>query len=204
MKSKRLYLVVIAALLGGALLLGRSFAQEHVAATVTRPSRVAVCDVVQVFNNYTRAKDLSAQLNESRDKVEAEGQKRQQAIQSMQLELEGLKEGSKEYEGRFNEIQRQTIEQNAWLQYQEALVMREHHRLTREMYDEIIQRITQLAKEKSIDIVLYRMRQEFRSENTRQLLQQIENRRVLYAADSTDLTDEVLAGLNEAYRIKTK
>ena len=67
MKAARVYVLVIAALLGGAVLLGRSFAQSP--STAAGPTKVAVCDVVKVFNNYNRAKDLTANLNEKRETV---------------------------------------------------------------------------------------------------------------------------------------
>ncbi len=198
MKAARVYVLVIAALLGGAVLLDRSFAQPP--STAAGPTKVAVCDVVKVFNNYNRAKDLTATLNDKRETVKAEAEKRLQAINTIGMELEELVRGSKEYERRFNDVQRLTIERTAWLQYQEALVMRDHHRLTKEMYQETIKMVGLIAQERGVQIVLSRMSEDFQSENTPQLLQQIERRKVLYAADSVDLTDTVLKRLNEAYR----
>jgi Skp family chaperone for outer membrane proteins len=198
MKAARVYVLVIAALLGGAVLLGRSFAQPP--SPAAGPTKVAVCDVVKVFNNYNRAKDLTANLNEKRETVKAEAEKRLQAINTIGMEIEELIQGSKEYERRFNDVQRLTIERTAWLQYQEALVMRDHHRLTKEMYEEIIKMVGLIAREQGVQIVLSRMGEDLQSENTPQLLQQIERRKVLYATDSVDLTDTVLKRLNEAYR----
>lgn len=198
MKAARVYVLVIAVLLGGAVLLDRSFAQPR--STAAGPTKVAVCDVVKVFNNYNRAKDLTATLNEKRETVKAEAEKRLQAINTIGMELEELVQGSKEYERRFNEVQRLTIERTVWLQYQDALVMRDHHRLTKEMYEEIIKMVGLIAQERGVQIVLSRMSEDLQSENTPQLLQQIERRKVLYAADSVDVTDTVLKRLNEAYR----
>lgn len=202
MKASRMYLLVVAAILGGAIVLSHSLAQDPAPTGVG--TRVAVCDVVQVFNSYTRAKDLTTTLNDKRQEVKAEADKRTSVIESIQLELQGLLPGSKEYERKFNDVQRMAIERKAWLQYQEALVMRDHHRLTKEMYEQIIEMISQVARERGIQIVLYRMRSELESKETRELLQQIERRRVLYAADGIDMTETVLNRLDEKYRASKK
>ncbi len=108
---------------------------------------VGVCDVVVVFNEYQRAKDLTLKLNERRDALRAENEKRGKAIDVLRTELEGLKAGSKEYEQRLNEVQRLTIERTAWLQFQESLIMRDHQRLTREMYEQILRMIQTVGEQ---------------------------------------------------------
>jgi len=185
-------------LLAAGLLLAPSLAQ--VQAPAGGATRVAVCDVVQVFNNYARANDLTETLNQKRQEIQAESQKRQQAVENLQQEMQGLLEGSEEYERRFGEIQRMSIDREAWMRHQEGTLMREHHRLTGEMYEEIVKTIEQIAKEGGIDVVLFRARGKIESQNTQQLLQQIEGRKVLYASDGVDLTDTVLTRLNEAYK----
>ncbi len=198
MKAARVYVLVIAVLLGGAVLLDRSFAQPP--STAGGPTKVAVCDVVKVFKNYNRAKDLTAALNGKRETVTAEAEKRLQAINTIGMELEELVRGSKEYERRFNEARRLTIERTVWLKFEEDLMMRDHHRLTKEMYQETIKMVGLIAQERGVQIVLSRMSEDLQSENTPQLLQQIERRKALYATDDVDMTDTVLKRLNEAYR----
>lgn len=196
MKSQTRIILLVAVLCGVAWM-GRSFAQNTV--TVQPATRVAVCDVVQVFNNYTKAKDLTAKLNARRDEIKAENDSRVKSIENMAMEIEGLREGSPEYETRMNEIQRLSIERQAWIQFQQQLTMRDHHRLTREMYDEILVMIRNVSQENGIEIVLYHMNEDIASEDTEQLLQQIQARKVLYASPQSDLTETVLARLNRAY-----
>jgi len=202
MRASKIAALIAVVLLTGVLLWKRSSAQDRPGAPAT--SRVAVCDIVQVFNNYTRATDLTAAMNKRRDSLKAENEKRGQAIEALRLELEGLVVGSKKYEAQFSEMQRLTIERDAWMRFQEAMVMRDHHRLTRDMYEEIIKTIGEVAKQRGIDIVLYYPRADIQSNNTKQLLQQIQARKVLFAADGVDLTDAVLMRLNENYRARSK
>ncbi len=81
----------------------------------------------------------------------------------------------------------------------DAKIMREHHRLTKEMYHQIIKKISQVAKANAIDLVIYRPLGEIKSQSTQQLIQEISQRRVLYVNPKADLTQVVLGGLNEDY-----
>ena len=200
MNKNVMILVSAAAAVGLALLLNPLWAQP---AAPAKPAgaQVAVCDVVVVFNEYQRAKDLTVRLNDRRDALKAENDKRGKAIDVLRTELEGLLEGSKDYEQRLNEVQRLTIERAAWLQFQEALIMRDHQRLTREMYEQILRMIQDVARREGFTLVLQRDKESMKSQNTQELIQKIAARKVLYSDDSIDLTDSVLAALNDQYRL---
>ena len=86
---KKIHLMVLAAgVLGGAVLLGQSFAQEKPAAGAALP--VGVCDVVAVFKNYDRAKDLTNKLKARIDEIHAEGDKRGKEIDKIKMTMEEL------------------------------------------------------------------------------------------------------------------
>lgn len=191
-------LLVLAVLAAGAGIFGSATAQV---ATSPAPTRVAVCDIEEVFGNYARATDLLAKLNQDREALRAENEQRGRAINAIQMELEGLKEDSQEYQDRFNEMQRLTIERQAWLQFKEAAALREHGRLTGAMYEEINRAIETVARECGYQIVLFNQRSDFRTP-TRDVLEQIRARKVLYSDPEIDITQMVLSRLNDAYRAK--
>ncbi len=198
MRTTVLFLLLIGVAILSTFAMSPSSAQ--VPAAVPAATRVAVCDVVEVFNNYERAKDLTAKLNLRRKGIQAENKKRKNAIDEIGDELNRLKEGGDEYEKRLSEMQRLTIDRKAWLQFQEARALREHHRLTKAMYEEIIKAIEAEAKSKGYDLVIYAERGGLRSTDTPSLLQEIAQRKVLYFADRVDITSTVLARLNRTYR----
>jgi len=197
MKVSR-WTMLAAALLAGAVVLTRSPAQTR--PTAVAATRVAVCDVVGIFNNYQRAKDLTAKLNERRRSIQAENEQRGKEIEAIKMELEGLKKGSREYEKRFKEMQRRTFDRAAWLKYEESLAIREHHRLTREMYTQIQETVATVARRQGFHIVLFRDPEKLTSQNTSELLRQINMRKVLYSDDRVDITEETLRTLNETYK----
>jgi len=200
MKVYRIYLLISVALVCGAF--AWSQAVPPGAGQGGAGPSVAVCDITQLFNNYQRAKDLSGQFEQRRTTLRLENDNRGKELDKAKAELDGYKLGSEAYEKKFNEIQKLTLDRKSWLEYQETVVMRDHHRLTREMYDEVTKMIGRLAKDRNIRLVLFRERDQIESDNTPQLLNQIERRKVLYADDGIDITDQVLGRLNEAYQKK--
>jgi len=203
MKTWWKVLVLIGAGLGGGLLLREGFAQPAIPPAAAAPTRVAVCDIGQVFNNNERSKSLRDVLDGRRKAVEQENEKRGKAIEAAQLELGAYKEGSAQYEKTLADIQRLTIDRKVWLEFQNAMVIREHQRLTREMYDQILKIIEELAVQRGLDVVLYVEREMTESDSTRELVGMIERRKVLYARQGTDITEAVLTRLNQAYRAAT-
>jgi len=198
MRFSKLSVLIVVGVALSAAVLSHSLAQP--AAKTATPTRMAVCDVVEIFNNYQRAKDLTAKLNERRKSIQAENEDRGKKIDDKQEEMKALKKGSKEYEARFSELQLMVIEREAWLKFQETLAVREHHRLTVEMYEEIQKTIATLAKERSIQIVLFRDPETITSQTTGELLRQIGMRKLLYSDGSVDMTEDTLRRLNETYR----
>jgi Skp family chaperone for outer membrane proteins len=204
MGNSRTLLVAAAILLAGAIVLKDSRAQSGAppaGAVGPAPAvRVAVCDRAEVLNNYLRARDLASQFKERAERIQGERDRRQQAIEAIKLRLEGLKKDSPQYEKDLSEMQRLTIDMSSWLQFQEALMYRENCRLGKEMYVEILKAIEKVAKERGVQLVMDRQRQEVEAETNDALRLQMERRKVLYCDEALDLTEAVLSRLNEAYR----
>ena len=198
MNASRICVFLTAALVGGAVLLTSSAAQP------ARPAltRIAVCDFVDIFNNYARAKEETAKLNERRQQIKAEMDKREKAIEALNLERDSYKQGSKKYEEMAGQITWQTLQNEAWLRYQENLTLSDHRNLTREMYKEIKAMIAKVAKQRGVILVLQREPETLETQNTAELLRQIYGRKVLYSADELDITETVLLSLNQAYKAK--
>jgi Skp family chaperone for outer membrane proteins len=198
MRVSRVSVLIVVGVALSAAVLSHSLAQP--AAKPATPTKVAVCDVVKIFNNYQRAKDLTTEVSERRKVIQSENDARGKKIDDKQKEMKALKKNSKEYESRFKELQLIILEREAWLKYQETLAVREHYRLTVEMCEEIQKMIATLAKERSIQIVLFRDAEKITSQNAAELLRQIGMRKVLYSDSSVDMTEDALWRLNEAYR----
>jgi Skp family chaperone for outer membrane proteins len=141
-----------------------------------------------------------AQLNDKRQALAAEDEQRGKAVDALDIELGGLKPGSKEYETRLAEAERLRIDRAVSAQSGEAALRREHRRLTLEMYGEVSKVVAAVATERGFNLVLYRDPDLVDTDETVELLAQIRSRKVLYSDPSLDITKDVLVRLNESYR----
>ncbi len=200
MNASRITLILLAAAAVAAVVVVPTIGQTGASKT---PTAGAVADFIEVFNNYERAKEASAQMNERMREIEAEDKNRGKKIDAVKMELEsGYKPGSEQYEKRFADYQQMVIDRRVWREMQTKLVQRKHHRLSKQMYDEIHQMIRRVARDRGIDVVLFNRRDEPQTQTTPDLLREIESRKVLYARDGLDVTMVVLQRLNEAYKAR--
>ncbi len=197
MRKSYMVAAILACVVGGVFLLNETRAQSNSPAPA--PVRMAVCDVAEIFASYNRAADLAASLNERRQALAAELEQRRNAIELLQKEMEALKPGSDEYNTRQAEAERLKIDLAVTQQVGEARMLGEHRRLTVDMYEEILQAVGEIASQRGIDLVLYRDHGLVQTDQTVELLAQIRDRKVLYYSPGMDMTQEVLARMNEAY-----
>ncbi|MCE5326066.1 MAG: OmpH family outer membrane protein [Planctomycetaceae bacterium] len=195
MRKFPLMLVILAALVTVGFLLGSLNAQQGAGTPLTR---VAVCDIGVVFANYERAKKESTNLEETRQKVEKEKARRTQKIDDLRKELESFKDGP-EQERAFRAYQKESVELQAWLQFEDNLATRSHATLTRSMYDQMNAAVAAVAKSRGIDLVLHREGAMPKTQTTLQILQVMRERKVLYNSDAIDITDPVVKYLNDSY-----
>jgi len=210
MRSIRWYMLVIAACAAGAVWAGLSgrlslaqIAPEPATVSFEKIS-VAVCDVVEVFNNYKAAVDLNAQLEERQSQIEEESKSRLKAIEAKQMELESYKRGSDQYERTLMEIQRLAIDRKGWLELEKAKALRWHGLQSQKMYEEILRMIGGVARRRNVQVVLYREALAVQSEGTVELIREIERRKVLYWDSRLDITTDVLTAINQEYESRSQ
>ena len=170
------------------------------AAGPAAPLGVAVCDVVHAFGQYQRAVDETRKLDQVGKRLKQEAAKRQEAIERAKVRLEGVKDDGKRREALAEEVKKLETDCKAWLEREKARCLRYHHRLSGEMYEEVLAVIGQVARERGLGLVLQTRRKKIDSTDSADLVRKIHAWTVLYAAPEIDITDEVLRRLNSAYR----
>ncbi|MFP4052794.1 MAG: OmpH family outer membrane protein [Phycisphaerae bacterium] len=197
MKKCGISLVVIGLLVVGSILLNNTVAQS----TVSKgPTKVAVCNVFTVFQNYQKAKDSLSRLEEKKKTIEAEVAERMKKAQSISDSLKSglIKKGTKTYEEQLSQMLRIQLEAEAWQKLQTQLAMRQHSRLTDEMDKEIHAVVSRVAADLDIEVVM--TPDATADTDEADILQKINRRTLLYWSDNVDITDEVLKRLNDAYK----
>ena len=197
MKRSAMLLLATASVACVAVLLTAVSAQAPAAAGPR--GTVAVCDVVTVFNDYQQAKDLSDEFQERAKKLAAQDKQKVQVIQEVEKVLDALKPGSKSYEEQLQKWEKLSVERATWRRLREQVNLREHRRMTEEMYTEILAMIETVAKERRYDLVLHLDSVDLASQTTTELLNKIAQRKCLYAAKSINITDVVLKRVNLRY-----
>lgn len=186
--------VVIAVL--GVLCIQHSDAQGTVPAG---GSKVAVCNLTQLFKDYKWAQKLNEELNARKNSINSEITARRAAIDKIAAQCKGLKPGSEQYRLKQNQIKKQVIDLEVWKRVNEEDLLQDHLRLTGEMFGKISDATKVVAEKKGLSLVLQLEPRDLRAGNTQELIAQLLNRKTLYYSESLDITGDVLRKINEDY-----
>jgi outer membrane protein len=187
---------------GAALALSQSIHAQPGGGPVT--GRVAVVDVVQVFNEFQRQRDLTEEMKELQDKLNEENKSRRQKIDALQAEIDKLDADDPTYVTRMREILATQIDYKNWVDLKQADMSREIGVWSVRIYHEIIKAIDELAKREGYDLVLYKGSFEPTSMEPDQIKEQIRSNHLLYANPSVEITQVVTDKLNKDYRAQPR
>ena len=207
MKNTRTMILALIAGAGVALLLSQTVAQPAAApAPAAAPTLVAVCDVAAVFANSEKAQDLKRRENaNTKGLAETEKQKAAEIRDKQNSLLEDVAPDTTDYNTRLGEIQQMIVAMKAWGEMADWQSKQWKYKQTLKLYRKIMDLIAEVAKERGIDIVLHRRKRAAGGGDLRQLLSQINSRKVIYAGSGcVDLTAEVLKRLDASYKTSVK
>ena len=199
MNKMRMYVVVVA-IAAGAVLLTNTFAQ--VSDKAPTETRIAVCDIVQVFNGYEKIATLNDSMKQRMADSERQFAQRKEHISELEETLTALEPGSPVYEKQFEEYQKKTIDLRTWQEFQKASIAREHYRLTTKIYDEIREMVAMVAAEQGYQLVLDRDDRPMRGADSREFIAMLQTRKLLYYASEIDITEEVILRVNRDFNKK--
>jgi len=166
------------------------------------PTKTAVVDIVKVFNDYQRTKEINDRLN--KEQLELQNQRKQKIdrVEALKAQLENLNPDSKDYYQRQKELLEVSIDLKNFTEIKSEEVKREFRVLTEDIYKQILKSIEDVAKEMGYDMVMYLDMMEIHGDSFPALLEKIRERKVLYAAKHIDITQNVLDALNQSYKLK--
>jgi len=197
-KTPTILLIAVSALCAVVVL---NCLQAQPAAPVAKaaPTRVAICDVVEVFNTCKRTKALHAEFEarskETRDKAEARGKQIENAQKGL---IDDFKQGTPLYEKEVNRIQEEIIKLRVWEEVQAATMKRDRYVLTLALHRNILNAIKAEAKLRGIDLVVHDTTPPASDPSIRELFERIHSQTVLYYREELDLTATVLKRIDDA------
>jgi outer membrane protein len=166
------------------------------------PTRAAVVDLVKLFNEYQRTKDINDRLTKQQQELQTTRKEKVDRIDALKAELENFHPDSKDYYDRQKELLKLSIELDSFTKVTAEDIKREFRVLTADIYAEMLKAIEQVAKTDGYDMVFYLDKMDIQGDDFQTLLEKIRERKVLYAASQYDITDSVLSYINQSYKLK--
>ncbi len=146
---------------------------------------IAYINSDSLLSNYAYFSDLETQFNEKRNKLDAEYRNRAEGLQREIANFQQTAGGMTISQAKAVEEDLRRKQQNLMM-YQEQLtqqLVQEESKMNSELYTKVSDFLKDYGQNKNLQIVLTYTK----------------GSGVLYANDSLNITDDVLAGLNEAY-----
>jgi Skp family chaperone for outer membrane proteins len=162
------------------------------------PAKVAIVDVTKVLQNSKKHKAWQDKMTEQETQMKAEFQKDKKALESIQANMDVLKPGTIDYVNTMKDF----LDKKGLLEakdkfYQEKVNM-EMLQWTESLYLKMLDITKQIAQKKGVDLVLAQEQVDTPSPSLRDFMLSIRTKKVLYSTDQIDITEEVLAALDEA------
>jgi len=176
------------------------------AASANAELKLGVVDIVKVMNNYERTKDASTELQVEQAKLKATSEPRIQKIEDLRNQRDGFNKGKEEWKRLDTEALKAEIQLRTELAFEQAQIEGRHQEILLDMYREIRQAVAAAAKAGGLDLVFTKAfldPPQIELEQARgleDLKARIVGQRLIFPADSTDVTDEVIKRLNDQYK----
>jgi Skp family chaperone for outer membrane proteins len=181
--------VAIASLAGVASLRAQARAEA-------RPVAVAVVNVGQVFDGLQERRHHHRSITEMRERFQNEQEQLEENIRRKESEMSLLETGSDEWMRQRDEIQRMALEYQMMQQLHSQRLENESARLTMLIYRRINDAVGQAAERGGYDLVVTREPMPTGPNVNPNIIQ---NRRVLYATNEIDISDQILQTLNNQF-----
>ena len=166
--------------------------------------RIACVNVVQVFNDFQRQKDLTEEMEDLKGKLQAEDKQRKQKIDAAEAELAKLDPDDPTYVERTRSLLAMQIDYKNWVDLKQADMTREVGLWSVRIYREIVKATAAIAQKDGYDLALYKGEFEVVSMNPDEIKQQIRSLQVMYANPAIDISQSVLDKLNADYRAQPR
>jgi len=161
------------------------------------PAKIAVVDVTKVLKNSKKHKAWQDKMTEQETQMKAEFQKDKKALESIQANMDVLKPGTVDYVNTMKEF----LDKKGLLEAKDKFYNEKFNlemlQWTEGLYNQMLEVIKQVAQQKGLDVVLAQEQVDSPSPSLRDFLLSIRTKKVLYNTDQLDITDEVLAALDQ-------
>ena len=175
------------------------------AQTQDRPTRIAVANIARIVNDMRETRDLDERFNADRDKLAQEEARMKEQIKNLEGQAGNFRTDSPQYE----DLQNQYIEAVAKFKvWGESVTFKrdaQKKRLTRSLYEKAQAAVGEYAAREGFDVVINDVQPTISDKDLAQIQLKdvgavLNQRRVVYASKSTDISQAIIALLDSKYR----
>lgn len=201
--NRKCLAVVIVGIAGlSAFAVNQSRGQPESGGAAASNGSVAVVDLIRLFNELAQIQDLNDRMKQMADEYSKEATQRRRVIDDKQTQMTAYRPGSPDYVRLRKDLVRLNIDANVWLKVAEQQMEQDKFDWTRVIYDQIVQTVQAVARERGFEIVL--TRSEFKPDEIEQDVQSLrrvlQGRVVIYNRPEIDITGVVLSRMNADYK----
>ena len=191
--TRRPYLGIALALAVG---VGPAYALLSMAPT--RPAVIGFVDLEKVFNASDKRAEAQAELEVLGQQLDDQEEELRQEIKTRQADLELLVPGTPKHKEAEKTLVAAAANLRAWIEFKAAKLDAKTAQRRTQVYDEIVLAATDFAEQHNIDFILTDDSiVELRPGPDVQVVQQMSLRRIVYANPEFDITNELIAWINE-------
>jgi len=196
--------LLTAATLSAALLIGGITLTAQTPAAAPPPTKLAVVNIVDVFNRSNMKIDGDTQLENLSKDLQDQRRKMQAKVDELGKTIEELKKDSPDYKVLSEDLMKKAMELQAFSQYTEQKLLLEQRLMTAKIYRAINDTIANYSRANGVALVLVSDSPEIAgARNQAELLSRITNRKVIYAHEQLDITRAITEKMNTDFKLGT-
>jgi Skp family chaperone for outer membrane proteins len=184
-----------------------ALAYQGGASRVGQPSAAATVNLSIVMEKLEQKSSAQANLTSMAAKLNEEDKVKKAELTKMQTDLKAMTEETAAREELQEQLALATLKYQAWNKLSSERLDIEESLVIQDLYKSIKDAVAQMAKAYRLDIVLVddskgdlQTDRDARVSQKTQVLQQIADRRMLYANPEIDITDDLIERMNNAFK----
>lgn len=161
--------------------------------------KIGVVNVNKVFDNYKKKRVLEEDLRMAREQKSRVLREKDKEIKRLTEEIKMLELGSEARKKRESELEKKQVEFRSFTEVTASGLSDRKREITEALYLDIAAVVEEFGRSNGFDLIMKWESVDIKSETLDELLYKINQKTVLFAADTVDITQQVIDRMNEKY-----
>jgi Skp family chaperone for outer membrane proteins len=166
--------------------------------------KIATVNAAKVFNEIQETKDLKSKMENDQKNLQATDLQKKTQLKDLQSARDALKPEAPDYDKANQALMQAAVDYEVWQRIQGANIQRQQKEQMLKIFNKITTAVSQVATQKGLDLVVAEQRPEIPDNldqiNVDQVRLLINQRNVLFSTPNVDISTEVIAAMDAAYK----